>query len=244
MADQVHTDLVHEWLTKLNLNLDNLRCGVQNPSRESVHENLIRNNLSPNRGHNNCSGKHCGILSVCIHKGYETKNYDLYDHPVQKDFIKLLSEVYEYDLANSAYGVDGCGIPTIMAPLYNLTLGHINLIKREAGKLIVNAIALNPELISGDNSPCTDITRITKGRVFAKIGAEGVFCAFSPQNDIFISLKVRDGAGRASNFAITNLLKEYGCFTADEEANLARYLKPKIRNWEGLQVGELKYRLN
>jgi L-asparaginase II len=240
LADQVHTDLVQEWLTKLNMNLDNLRCGVQNPSRESVHESLIRNNLSPNRGHNNCSGKHCGILSVCKHKNYETKNYDQYDHPVQKDFIKLLSEVYEYDLTNSPYGVDGCGIPTIMAPLYNLTLGHINLMRREAGKLILKAIGDFPELISGDNSPCTDITRITKGRVFAKIGAEGVYCALSPANNIFISLKVRDGASRASNFAIVNILKEFGCFTNEEETALQKYLKPKIRNWEGLQVGEIK----
>lgn len=239
-ADKIHTELVHEWLQKLNFSEDNLRCGVQAPSRDSVRDSLIRQNLKPHRGHNNCSGKHSGILSVCKHKNYEIKNYDLIDHPVQQDLIKTLSEVYEYDLAKSPYGVDGCGIPTIAVPLYNLALGYINLTKRESGKLILQAIAQYPELISGDDNLCTEVTRATNGRVFAKTGAEGVFCALSPAHDIFISIKVRDGATRASNFAIVHLLKEFGCFTNEEEHKLSKFLKPKIKNWEGLIVGEIR----
>ena len=146
-ADPIHTDLVHDWLHRMNLNEENLRCGVQMPSRDSVRDSLIRQNLKPHRGHNNCSGKHSGILSVCKHKGYDIKNYDRFNHPVQQDFIKILSEVYEYELAKSPYGIDGCGIPTISVPLYNLALGHINLAKRKSGKLIVEAIAKYPELI-------------------------------------------------------------------------------------------------
>ena len=238
-ADHVHTTLVHEWLLKLNLNEDHLRCGVQPPSRDTIRDSLIRQKLSPNRGHNNCSGKHCGILSVCKHKNYDIKNYDIFDHPVQQDFIKLLSEVYEYDLSNSPYGIDGCGIPTITAPLYNLNIGHINLSKRESGKLILKAISQSPDLISGENTICTEITRATKGRVFAKTGAEGVFCALSPQNNIFISLKVRDGATRASNCAIINLLNQYGCFNEEEQKLLDKFLRPKLKNWEGLIVGEI-----
>ncbi|MFA6235842.1 MAG: asparaginase [Bacteriovorax sp.] len=239
-ADHVHTDLVHDWLHKLNLCEDNLRCGPQNPSRESVRDSLIRQNLKPHRGHNNCSGKHSGILSVCIHKNYDTKNYDLYNHPVQQDIIRTLSEVYEYNLSNSPYGVDGCGIPTISTPLYNLTLGHINLANRDSGKLILESIAKAPEYISGDNNFCTEIVRATNGRVFAKVGAEGVYCAFSPSLDIFISLKVRDGAGRASEFATANLLKEYGCINKEEEQSLMKFLSPKIKNLEGAIVGELR----
>jgi L-asparaginase II len=242
-ADKVHTDLVHSWLHQLNYSEDNLRCGVQSPSRDSIRDELIRLNLKPNRGHNNCSGKHSGILSVCKHKNYDEKNYELIIHPVQQDLIKILSEVYEYELARSPYGVDGCGIPTIAVPLYNLNLGYINLAKRDSGKLIIEAIAKYPELISGDNTACTEVTRATQGKVIAKTGAEGVFCAFSPLHDIYISLKVRDGGTRAAYFSILFLLKEFGCFTTNEEKLLEKFISPKIKNWEGLVVGNIKMNL-
>jgi L-asparaginase II len=242
LADKIHTDLVHEWLQKLNLTEENLRCGAHAPGRDDVRALLLRQNLEPHRGHNNCSGKHCGILSVCKHKNYKLQNYDSFDHPIQKDLMNLLSEVYEYDLTNSPFGIDGCGIPTIAVPLYNLTLGYTNFIKRESGKLILEALAKYPELISGDGNLCTEVIRATKGRVIAKTGAEGVFCAFSPVHDIFISLKVRDGGSRASHFAIIALLKEYGCFLAEEESILEKFLNPKIKNWEGVVVGEIKFK--
>lgn len=239
-ADPVHTDLVHEWLAKYNFTEDNLRCGIQPPTRESVRDSLLLAHLKPNRGHNNCSGKHCGILSVCVHKNYSAINYDEYTHPVQKDLIKILSEVYEYDLSNAQYGVDGCGIPTIATPIYNLAVGHVNLFKRVSGKMILDAVAKYPELISGQNNFPTEITRATNGRVYAKIGAEGVYCALSPLDNIYVGLKVRDGGPRASQFAIASLLKQFGCIRDDEESQLLKFLHPKIKNWEGLTVGQIK----
>jgi L-asparaginase II len=239
-GDKIHTDLVHEWLQRLNLNEENLRCGVQAPSRDAMRDTLIREHQLPHRGHNNCSGKHSGLLSVCKFKNYDIKNYDLMEHPVQQDLVKILSDIYEYDLSSSPYGIDGCGIPTIALPLYNLALAYINFSKLHSGKLILEAIAKYPELISGDATACTEVTRATNGRVFAKTGAEGVFCAFSPADNIYLSLKVRDGGTRAAYFATLTLLKNFGCFTPSEENILEKFLKPKIKNWEGLVVGELR----
>lgn len=238
-ADPVHTELVHEWLAQYKLNENNLRCGIQSPSREAVRNSLLLSNLKPNRGHNNCSGKHSGLISVCVHKGHDIADYDQYDHPVQKDLLKLLSEVYEYDLDHSPYGVDGCGIPTIATPLYNLALGHVNFFKRLSGKLILDGISKYPDLISGAGNFPTEITRATSGRVFAKVGAEGVYCALAPKEKIYLALKVRDGAGRASQFATAALLSKFGCISADEEQLLQKFLHPKIKNWEGLNVGEI-----
>jgi len=239
-ADPVHTELVHEWLAKYKLNEDNLRCGVQSPSREAVRDSLLLANLKPNRGHNNCSGKHSGLISVCVHKGYDVAHYDQYTHPVQKDLMKLLSSVYEYDLTNAAYGIDGCGIPTMATPVYNLAVGHVNLFKSLSGKLILDGVSRHPDLISGAGNFPTEITRATNGRVFAKVGAEGVYCALSPKEKIYIALKVRDGANRASQFATACLLKKFGCISEDEEKVLQKFLHPQIKNWEGLVVGTLQ----
>ena len=239
-ADPVHTELVHEWLAMYKLSEDNLRCGVQTPSREAVRDSLLLAHLKPNRGHNNCSGKHSGILSVCVHKGYDVARYDQYDHPVQKDMMKLLSEVYEYDLSNSPYGIDGCGIPTLATPVFNLAIGHVNLFKSQSGKRILDGVSKHPDLISGAGNFPTEITRATNGRVFAKVGAEGVYCALSPQDNRYLALKVRDGANRASQFATAALLKKFGCLREDEEKVLHKFLHPLIKNWEGLVVGDLK----
>lgn len=237
-ADPVHTELVHEWLAKYNLTEDSLRCGVQSPSRESVRDALLLSQLKPNRGHNNCSGKHSGLIAVCAHKKYDVKSYDQYDHPVQKDLTELLSRVYEYDLTHSPYGVDGCGIPTIAVPLYHLALGHTNLFKSHSGKLILDGVSKYPDLISGQNNFPTEITRATNGRIFAKVGAEGVYCALSPQDNIYIALKVRDGANRASQFAAATLIQRFCELSEEETILLARFLHPKIKNWEGLVVGD------
>lgn len=239
-ADPVHTELVHEWLAKYHLTEDNLRCGVQNPSRESVRDALLLSHLKPNRGHNNCSGKHSGLIAVCAHKNYDVKNYDQYDHPVQKELTALLSRVYEYDLTNSPYGVDGCGIPTIAVPLYNLAVGHINLFQSLSGKWILDGVSKYPDLISGANNFPTEITRATNGRIFAKVGAEGVYCALSPKDNVYIALKVRDGANRASQFATATLIKKFCSLSEEEEKLLNKFLHPKIKNWEGLVVGDFK----
>lgn len=237
-ADPVHTELVHEWLAKYQLNEDHLRCGVQSPSRESVRDLLLLSQLKPNRGHNNCSGKHSGMIAVCAHKNYDVKTYDQYDHPVQKDLTALLSRVYEYDLSHSPYGVDGCGIPTIAVPVFNLAVGHINLFKAHSGKLILDGVSKYPDLISGQNNFPTEITRATNGRLFAKVGAEGVYCALSPQDNIYIALKVRDGANRASQFATASLIHKFCKLSVEEEKLLNKFLHPKIKNWEGLVVGD------
>ena len=239
-ADQVHTDVIHQWLSYMDLTFENLRCGPQMPSRESVRNSLIKNGLAAHRGHNNCSGKHAGILSVCKYKNYDLLSYDQINHPAQQELLQILSRVYEYDLSNSDFGIDGCGIPTIPVPLYHLNLGHINLLTRPAGKLILEAIVKYPELISGENNFCTEINRQTKGRVFAKTGAEGVYIAFSPTHNIFISLKVRDGGTRASQFAIASLLKQFDCIDQKAEEALEKFLKPTIKNWEGKNVGAIK----
>lgn len=238
-ADPIHTELVHDWLSKYQLNEEHLRCGVQTPTRESVRDSLLLAHKKPNRGHNNCSGKHCGLIAVCVHKGYKIAHYDDDQHPVQQDLREVLSQLYELDLKDARFGVDGCGIPTIATPLYHLATGHVNLAKRLSGKMILEAITKYPDYMSGAGNFPTEITRATEGRLFAKVGAEGVFCALSPRENIYLALKVRDGGHRAAQYATALLLKTFCGVSAEEELTLQKFLKPKIKNWEGLVVGEV-----
>ncbi len=227
-GDSRHTKIVGEWLSQLHLSESNLICGVQDPEKK------------PTKMHNNCSGKHSGLLSVCLHLGYDPKNYGNFDHPVQQALRKKLSEIYDMDLDIAPWGLDGCGIPTSAISLRVMVSALSRFANRSAGRQILQAIAKEPDLVSGDGGFCTEVTRVTRGRIFAKTGAEGVFTALDSDRGLFFALKVRDGASRASYAGIANLLRQEGCFSASEMDSLSGFLNPPVKNWAGDRVGEIK----
>ncbi len=170
----------------------------------------------------------------------DPSNYGDFDHPLQQALRKKLSEVYALDLDQTPWGIDGCGIPTSAVSLKTMVFALSRFALRPAGQQILRAIAQEPDLVSGDGGFCTEVTRKTKGRIFAKTGAEGVFTALDSDQGLFFALKVRDGASRASYAGIANLLREQGCFSRDEVDFFKEFLNPPIKNWAGAIVGEMK----
>ena len=54
-----------------------------------------------------------------------------------------------------------------------------------------------PEMVAGEGRLCTDLMEHTAGRLFAKAGAEGLYCVGVPGAELGVVLKVEDGSGRA-----------------------------------------------
>ena len=50
-----------------------------------------------------------------------------------------------------------------------------------------------PFYVAGSKRACTRLMQTAPGRIFAKTGAEGVFCAAIPEKGIAIALKCEDG---------------------------------------------------
>ncbi|MFZ0694196.1 MAG: asparaginase, partial [Alphaproteobacteria bacterium] len=73
-----------------------------------------------------------------------------------------------------------------------------------------------------------------------KGGAEGVFCAALPQQKLGIAIKIEDGAGRAAEVAMGALLRRFGAIGEAEVASLANVLEPKVVNWAGAAVGQIR----
>jgi L-asparaginase II len=67
-----------------------------------------------------------------------------------------------------------------------------------------------PELVGGTGRLCTELMRVGGGRIFAKVGAEGVYCAGAPGAELGIALKVEDGARRAAEPALLAVLRLLG----------------------------------
>src|SRR5256884_4966071 len=75
---------------------------------------------------------------------------------------------------------------------------------------VVESILRHPDLIAGEGRPCTEIMRAHPGRVIAKVGAEGVYCALLTQQRLGVALKVADGHAVASALAMAAVLEELG----------------------------------
>ena len=72
-----------------------------------------------------------------------------------------------------------------------------------------------------------------------KTGAEAVFVGIIPERGLGLALKVADGGTRGSEAAITALMVHLGILEPGDPV-VAKYLTGPLRNWRGLETGELR----
>jgi len=65
------------------------------PKLDGTLRDLYGAGEAPNNLHNNCSGKHAGMLNTALHMGEPTKGYIGLIHPVQKRITEALTEMME-----------------------------------------------------------------------------------------------------------------------------------------------------
>jgi L-asparaginase II len=73
-----------------------------------------------------------------------------------------------------------------------------------------------------------------------KTGAEGVFCAALPTLGLGVALKVDDGATRASEVLMAEVLRQLGLIGEAERAALGEALEPPVKNRAGREVGRVR----
>ncbi len=112
-GEERHLKVIREWLAKVGLSEEDLECGPHFPISDIAASRLRENAASPRRIHNNCSGKHVGLLSTAVYRAEVTRGY------LHRD---VLSQMSGAELVRAPVGVDGCGIPVIGLPLHALAL--------------------------------------------------------------------------------------------------------------------------
>lgn len=248
-GEPVHVDTVLAWLEKIGLTDEALECGAHYPRNEAVFRAFVQSGKDLCQAHNNCSGKHTGMLTTAVHLGEPTEGYIRADHPVQRRVRAALGELCGADLDDAAYGIDGCGIPTVPVSLRALALGitrlatPTNLQRQRAAACnrIVQAMLAEPYMVAGRSRACTAIMQAGAGAAIAKTGAEGVYMAAMPGRGLGLALKARDGAGRASEVACVTALRHLGALPEQIADNaVAAILDPQIHNVRGLPIGEIR----
>ncbi len=247
-GEPVHTEAVSAWLGRIGLGVADLECGTHLPTGEDSAHALIRAGIEPSQLHNNCSGKHTGFLTTAVHLGEPTRGYIQRDHPVQRRIAQVMAEVTEFDYTTAPWGHDGCGIPTVGAPLTALAVGFARLadparlgaVRAAAARRITAAMAAAPVMVSGTGTFNSRALELAGRRAVIKGGAEGVYAGALLDRGLGIALKVDDGAGRGAELAMAALLKALGAFDATATQELAEFLEPKVLNRAGLVAGVLR----
>lgn len=246
-GEPFHTAAVAAWLARVGLSVDDLECGAHHPNHEASAEALLRDGGSASALHNNCSGKHAGVLATCRHLGEPTKGYIAAEHPAQARLTHALEEMCGLDLGQAPRGIDGCGFPQFGVPLAALARGLARYAapygmapSREVAcrKLAAAAIA-RPEFISRSGHFSVAAMRACNGKALIKSGAEGVYVAALLDQGVGIAVKIEDGAGRAAEVAIAALVWRHGGLDEGEREALRPLIEAPIANVAGRLVGAI-----
>jgi L-asparaginase II len=245
-GEACHVATVKGWLARLGFDQSMLACGPHAPLHAPSAERLLAAGQAPEAVHNNCSGKHAGMLTLARHLAAPLAGYHRPDHPVQRQIAATLAELAGVD-ALAAPAVDGCGAPAFSMSLAQLAhalaqLGDprgLGAVRRAACEQIRAAMTGHPRLVAGSDRACTAIMTAAPGLV-VKTGAEGVYGAALPSLGLGLALKVEDGASRAAPVALLALLEALGALPAAARDALAEIARPAIRNHAREVVGRIE----
>jgi len=240
----IHTDRVQTWLEGLGLGEADLRCGPQFPNDKDARAALIRADSCGDQCHNNCSGKHTGFLTLSQHLGGGPEYIDI-DHPVQMAVLQAFEDMTEE--ASPGFGIDGCSAPNHATSVAALAraMAHFSAAqgarsaRDDAMVALFDAMVRYPDLVAGEGRACTRLMRAMEGRVAVKTGAEGVFVAIIPAKRMGITVKISDGATRAAEAVVTELLAALGELDRQSET-YQRLAQGPILNRAGINTGNIQ----
>jgi L-asparaginase II len=219
-AEEPHLAAVRSILEKAGLSEEDLQSGAHPPLYAPAAKELARSGEEPGDIHGNCSGKHAGMLALCVHEGWETGSYRDQDHPLQRWILEIVARFCGVDKGEILLAGDGCGVPAFGMPLKNLATGFARLATGEklpddlagAAARVRRAMREHPSMVAGTGRFDTAVMRGSD--LLSKSGAEAVFCAGSPEG-WGLALKISDGAARALRPAALTILARRGVDVPD-----------------------------
>ena len=253
-GEPAHVDLARRMLARSGADESELVCGPHASINEDIARDMAARGEKLTRVHNNCSGKHAGMIATARYRRWGADGYARADHPLQQACLAEVARWSGLEAASIPHGTDGCGVPSFALPLRAMALAYARLGAALAGDKVpgqraasinvaarlAGAMRANPFLIAGTGRLDTDLVAATQGRVVAKVGAEGVYCAAVPELRLGLALKVEDGATRALNPALLGLLD---VVAPGVVSGLEQHRRPAVKNTLGAEVGYVEARM-
>ncbi|MEZ5065718.1 MAG: asparaginase [bacterium] len=248
-GEPFHVEGVRAMLARAGLDESFLHCGPHAPGHAESARDLVLAGEAPASVHNNCSGKHAGMLAAAKHAGHEPRTYWRPEHPLQGDIRSALAQLAELPPERIGHAVDGCGVPAWRLPVESFALALARFAsgrglpagRRAATSRLFDAMRAHPEMVAGTRRICTAIMRATQLPLIAKGGAEGYYALAWRDGDRGFALASKSAAGdfRSSHCVVVEVLRQLGLVDAAGLASLARWHADPIRNHAGEAVGRL-----
>jgi len=191
----------------------------------------------------NCSGKHAGMLALARLRGHPVDGYFERDHPIQALIMERVSEMCGLPSEEIGVATDGCGAPIFAMPLRNMALGYGRLAnpgqlppaRAQAARRIARAMQNHPELVGG-----LDFRPICDGKIVAKSGASGCYCAGFCGKGLGFAMKVADGSSVPVYPAFFEVARRMELIDEDEFGRYADAHPSIVKNRRGQVVGEVR----
>jgi L-asparaginase II len=215
LADDDQLAAVGALLAKAPAGEEELDCGAEGSP--------------PSPLNHNCSGKHAGMLALCRARGWDSEDYRLEGHPVQREMLAVHAEAAGVDEVEIPAAVDGCGVLTFALPLERMAYAFSRLSQLAGGERVAAAMRAHPDLIRGPLATDTRLMKALPGWI-AKGGAEGLLCAAG--HGLGVAVKAEDGNGRGLGPATAAFLGPLG-------VDLESLAVVELENSLGERVGEI-----
>lgn len=247
-GEQFHIQAISEILERIGLGYEALQCGIHEPLYYLYNNIKLPQDLKLNSLYHNCSGKHAGMLALCVHLGYPVDNYLEFEHPAQKLITQIIAEMCDLPEKEISLAIDGCSAPVHGMPIYNMALayakfsdpGSLPQALAESCRTIARAMTSFPEMVGGTKRYDTDLMKATGGKLISKVGAEGVHCAGWLDHGIGMACKITDGNRRASYPFSLEALFQSAMINSIEFEKMREYHTVRLKNYRELEVGVLK----
>ena len=244
-GEPFHVAAARSILAKAKVTEAALACGPHLPLHDRTANAMVSAGIAPGRIHNNCSGKHAGMIAHCVQQQWITNGYQRASHPMQQRVLTTLAQWMRIDAEDVAIAVDGCGLPTFAIALDAVAEGCARFSAAVAAgepapSTLFNAMVAHPEYVAGTDRLDTALMRAAGTRLFAKVGAEGYYCAGVPSMRVGVALKVEDGSKRAAEPAILAVLRHVDAISAAELDLLRKFAKPELLNTRQEVIGHVR----
>lgn len=159
-----------------------LFCPRGFPLDPAISSVMQTSGVQPSRLHHPCSGKHLLALAACKRHDFPQDHYWDVEHPVQKKLAALVGSLLQ---EKPIWMTDSCGLPTIACT----AKAHVNLWERLAlsedpkYKALKQLWTSNIRIVGGYGRLDSDLMEVTKGKVIAKEGADGLLVVVSLPDD-------------------------------------------------------------
>jgi L-asparaginase II len=246
-GEDFHLAAVRSILGKIGLAETALQCGGHFPFYQPTADAMRARGEAPQPIHDNCSGKHAGMLALARLRAWDERTYVSPVHPVQARIREAIVALTGSHVAITTSAVDGCGVPTYHVALRELATAFARLAApavldapwQEAARTVTSAMMRFPEMVAGTGRLETVLMGVAAGRLFVKSGGEAIYAVGVPDRGLGVALKIEDGTSRAVGAVVIEALRQLEVLTEEEVRTLAPLHRPPVLTRKGVQVGEI-----